>query len=136
MSDREWKPGDVAVAFGEFVAFTDDREWFWAATGLACIDQPPHGLRPLALLDPEDREAVERLLRELHAQRLADPTGTVFGHTVDSMQAALREYANPTPPKCGAVLTLGDEFHRCDGAPNHDEPHHNDAVSALWGERA
>lgn len=108
MSKPEWEPGDDTAA----PVVID-----WNGTALATMlrvlkEHYEPGYRsvmsairranapsPLVVIDPEDREAVERLLRELHAQRLADPTGTVFGHTVESAQAALREFANPTPPR-------------------------------------
>lgn len=58
--------------------------------------------RPLAVIDPEDREQVERLVRD-HYDRIHKPgafddlsimSREVF---VDFMRAALHEFANPTP---------------------------------------
>lgn len=49
--------------------------------------------RPWVALDPEDREQVERLADAFGAA--SDPS---IGW-IDQMRAALREFANPTPPK-------------------------------------
>lgn len=59
-------------------------------------------IRPLVVIDPEDRQQVERLeslyLRDEHDE-CANPT--------DCMADALREFANPTPPKPDEPLGLG-----------------------------
>lgn len=57
-----------------------------------CCDGLCH---PVFVIDPEDREAVERLVDTFRRgiARSADGTG------VDAMQDALREFANPKPPK-------------------------------------
>lgn len=50
-----------------------------------------YGCSAVAVIDPEDREQVERLASVYF--------GYHDGPSADDMQAALREFANPTPPK-------------------------------------
>ena len=76
----EFKPGDVVV-------------------------HPKYGrgiVRRLVVIDPEDREQVERLeliyLSDEHDECI---------DTVECMQAALREFANPKPPKPEEPTGLG-----------------------------
>ena len=113
MSAREWKPGDVArVRYGavDEVALVRHRpaachalEFAYVSNGFDMVDDlPPNAdVRPLVVIDPEDAEQVERLWRAwtTHAPdyRLAQ----------DNMQAALREFANPTPPKPPEPQGLG-----------------------------
>lgn len=97
---HNFKPGDVAMAHSERVFMDLSREWRWVETERVCLDQPPYGLRPLVVIDPEDREAVERLLVAYHDHHVA------FADVTD-MQAALREYANPTPPRPDEPQGLG-----------------------------
>lgn len=60
----------------------------WADTVLAAVED-----RGLALLDPEDREQAGRLVRAFW------DNGTDDCDDAAAMQAALREFAAPTPPK-------------------------------------
>lgn len=62
--------------------------WHYDERGIGRILAHP---RHLALIDPEDREQVERLW-DLFRDTADDDAR-------DGMQAALREFANPTPPK-------------------------------------
>ena len=65
--------------------------------------------RPVVVIDPEDREAVERL-QDLFADerdRNGGQSRLVVGGWADAMQAALREYANPKPPKPDEPQGLG-----------------------------
>lgn len=73
---------------------------------------------PVVVIDPEDREQVERLVASLGALSFS-----VWGcGAVSAMQAALREFANPKPPKpeeptgLGAVVVdaLGGRWVRTD----------------------
>lgn len=50
--------------------------------------------RPVVVIDPEDREAVERLVDQI--TRLNAPGPATYA---DRVQLALREFATPTPPK-------------------------------------
>lgn len=118
-----WKPGDVAVSISHgyrsiFVADcgTHNRSECWHnQSGYSDgIDSPR---RPLVVIDPEDREQVERL-----AQALRDGDRNLSTTSAPALQAALREFANPTPPKpdeptgLGAVVRCksGDLFTRTD----------------------
>lgn len=67
--------------------------------GLDCTEHPVGAC--LVVIDPEDREQVERL---------AERIGHLWkSHTYvrDVVQAALREFANPTPPKPEEPTGLG-----------------------------
>jgi hypothetical protein len=111
---REWKPGDVAISThgpnGNAVIYRVEDGWRCAAWGddqfHKRLDIEP---RPLVVIDPEDREQVERL-------HLAYAT-TAKANRVDAMQAALREFADPKPPKpeepCGwgAVVEASDGWY-------------------------
>lgn len=105
---REWKPGDVAMVkcadLSERVAIrraggsileapwvTKDGDW-----GDAVAYDP----RPLVVIDPEDAEQVERLLG-LWANQETPACGR------RSLVDALREFANPTPPKPDEPTGLG-----------------------------
>ena len=57
------------------------------------------------VIDPEDREQVKRLLRAYFL--LGDFAASVQPEEVESMQAALREFANPKPPKPDEPTGLG-----------------------------
>ena len=53
--------------------------------------------RPLVVIDPEDREQVERLMSTFHAQYNMPWSSDSDAMHADRMQAALREFATPTP---------------------------------------
>lgn len=100
---REWKPGDVAIADGPgkrlpitFFKNEDSGELMFN-NGAGYQHKVRHlagNARPLVVIDPEDREQVERLYRTYAS---IEPNGQMRGS--DFMQAALREFANPKPPK-------------------------------------
>jgi hypothetical protein len=118
---REWKPGDVAwfkgrsfngIVFRYQPFDTDDAEWVSAVEGGAYpLDDE---LRPLLVLDPEDREQVLRLADYLDAAFAAiDPAGFAEAPEVDDkvsvniVRTALRSLLDPKPeePKgLGAVV--------------------------------
>ena len=83
----------------------------------------PSDARPVVVIDPEDREAVEGLLNAYYGH----PVDTYLGTLVDQLQAALREYANPKPPKpeeptgLGAVVedAAGTRWVRVFAHPDH-----------------
>ena len=104
---REWKPGDVAMVND---CTRPDAPWKAATCKEAAIPGQHEAVwilhdsgakvwgsvstaRPLVVIDPEDREQVERLIGAVHH---VDPDG-IEPHDIDEMQAALREFANPTP---------------------------------------
>lgn len=110
---REWKPGDVAVADGGGIFMRNDKDQWIDWRGDRFYIKSP---RPLVVIDPEDREQVERLLRTYHAQYpMSWPSDTDEEHA-RNLQAALREFANPTPPKPDEPTGLGAVVEDEDGA--------------------
>lgn len=92
MTARDWQPGDVGIYASAIVIF-GNKGWVWAITGLSCMDQARVAkcARPLVMLDPEDREQVDRLAALVAREAIGSiPTN-------DATQAALREFANPKP---------------------------------------
>jgi hypothetical protein len=99
---RDFQPGDVAMvtwsALGQPITeprfrIDDERGARWiGADGSWIGDFTAKDARPLAVIDPEDREQVERLEKALEVV-------AVRGFMPGGVQAALREFANPTPPK-------------------------------------
>lgn len=63
--------------------------------------------RPVVVIDPEDREAVERLT-DLYWE-------TVNEEAIADLQAALREFANPEPPKPDEPMRPGAIIKDADG---------------------
>lgn len=136
MSEHEWKPGDVVTATvkgRESVRLVagwskyeprlrwcemsprwgdgdDDECWF--------VPSQVTDHRPLVAIDPEDREAVERLARALplhwNLEQPDDPD--LFTESVNEIAAALREYANPKPPRPDEPQGLGAVVQREDGS--------------------
>ena len=135
MSKTEWKLGDVAMV--RLDADTEVRVTWnydgWRSAKGSFYDpkgsfyDPALPARPLVVIDAEDREQVERLT-DLYERAIPDGLVTPTAST-DALQAALREFANPTPPKpdeptgLGAVVEDADgrrwvRWH-CDGDPMH-----------------
>lgn len=112
---REWKPGDVAVVFAKHGPHDsgEGREYFMSRSGHGWSpledsdyfwpDANARPIRPVVLLDPEDREQVQRLADEW-CSRHGAPEG---GNRLNAMQAALREFANLQPPKPEEPQGLG-----------------------------
>lgn len=105
---REWKPGDVAMVLNEYRVWNvaicalklGHRDLVWRY-GVADSWMPlTADARPLVVVDPEDREQVERLTRIFMDDHDS-------GDETADMQAALREFANPTPPKPDEPMGLG-----------------------------
>jgi hypothetical protein len=106
VSGREWKPGDVAVITsdsrhaGKRAMFCDDggdrQAWAVECTDGLTMHYGARELRPLVVIDPEDREDVERVRDALWR-----------GGHLDDWQAALRSLANPTPSRIGEPGTWG-----------------------------
>lgn len=105
----EWKPGDMAVGF---VTTRLDRKtlvriepedndgailtWFVCdGIGGKVSDRVVNDVRRLAVVDPEDRVQVDSLVHLFESAR----GDSLFMSDNDHLQAALREFANPTPPK-------------------------------------
>lgn len=113
MSAREFKPGDVAMLAtegGERIGFRcgvpSNMGWEYAReVGQATWSSDSTGyatpIRPLVVIDPEDREQVERLYDILSADSMNYEGALVNSRAIlprTSLQAALREFVNPTPP--------------------------------------
>lgn len=121
---REWfpQPGDVALirvrnaADWEYGIKREGDTWLCrhGGTGTDVV-----AARALVVIDPEDHEAVERLAKVTWAQGGNDldrePPGSRC-RIIDTWQAALREYANPTPPKPDEPLGLGAVVEDAEGA--------------------
>ena len=133
---REWKPGDVAMVrkgrSDEHIAVRSDL----AAVDWHCLHGECHNVteaRPLVVIDPEDFDAVARLARivEKHAGADAERLPIV------DLVPVLREFASPTPPKCGARLSIdyGDQGanHTCEEPEGHDGAHSDGAMSWMTG---
>lgn len=116
----DWKPGDIAVvtcADEDVPSFVTEKEgrltWhhvghsFFKSTAVTNTHYNT-AARRLVVIDPEDREEVERLARELM-------------ETTDRLQAALREFAIATPPKPQKTGTL-IEYRGDDGRQYFVEP--------------
>ena len=159
---RAWKPGDVAlVTWNEgaepeilfrYLAGNDfDRpEWQSAEDGEAY--PRPDQLRPLVVIDPEDREQVERLVAAWRSAEFgAPPLDNDQPMTVHQlrMRHALRSLiAPPKPPEptgLGAVVEDAakcrwikiDVHHECNdwtplGAPERDDPGQATGRSVRW----
>lgn len=99
----EWKPGDVALRGGSPAIKTGltgglGQKPVWAtARGMMYEEEFVSGadVRRLVVIDPENEDDVTRL-----ADALVDHHDRTYGVHSDwlSIQAALREFANPTPP--------------------------------------
>jgi hypothetical protein len=109
---REWKPGDVAMVTlttGQTApamrSGTDRGEWYGPmrddSPSFLVGDALVASAHPLTVIDAEDREQVERL-----AERIGH-LWTSHNYVVDVVQAALREFADPKPPKPEEPTGLG-----------------------------
>jgi hypothetical protein len=115
---RELKPGDLAMVRldpqTEIRVFWNGQHW----RGVKGVFYDLHvSARPLVVIDPEDREEVERLC----AYFLMGNEGTAIGNVTD-LQAALREFADPSieePRGLGAVVedAVGRKWVRHDNTP-------------------
>lgn len=122
---REWKPGDVAMVTSGDVkrdapeACPEFETVIGVRTGMAgkhggwnqadghwIDDDYVYDARRLVVIDAEDREQVERL-DALIDKALEGPNSPKWSGPADCLQAALREFANPTPPKPEEPTGLG-----------------------------
>jgi hypothetical protein len=119
---REWKPGDVAMAQSTagasfLVVRTDTlRDAYWSApkgwpSGVGSDDCD---YRPLVVIDPEDRQQVDRLCDALSRLEILSE-GWDDGPRRRRCADALREFANPTPPKPTEPTGLGAVVEDADG---------------------
>jgi hypothetical protein len=143
MTTREWQPGDVVARPGGIRGIVAER-------GPGCgphlmpgdvlhvhysdgdWDLATDAIRPLVVIDPEDREQVERLVDSIlqHGYEFRD------GGTSD-LAAALREFASPTPPKPDEPTGLGAVVEDAQGALHVLTPRTReaDAPEACWIDR-
>lgn len=141
----KWKPGDVALVTSwrgaNQIAFRCERvegEPRWCVLdggdtrGLS--DDEVSRSRPVAVIDPDSREQIERLAAAFLGEGGGPltPLRTVTD-IADALQAALTEYANPTPPKCDSALIVKGEHFVCDQTAGHAMTHSNINAGALWG---
>lgn len=130
---REWKPGDVALVrsmYGNKVVglrtgVPSNRGWAYSeevggGNTTQSWSSDPEGnyvIRPLAVIDPEDREQVERLIRLFcHHTPRGDAEFVLRHGGIDNMQAALREFADPKPPKPEEPLGVGAVIEDAEGS--------------------
>ena len=125
MTKREWKIGDLAVVttksgvqYRGIYQLAPGIDHYWGrlpgeVRPNALLD-PDVSARPLVVIDPEDREQVERLLECVLDTDLGDGEA-VEDEDVTEMQRALREFANPTPPKPEEPRGLGAVVEDADG---------------------
>lgn len=133
MSERDWKPGDVALYTGPTpneVAFLVPRcanemhgtGSHWHHSGGGWNHHPvirPALYRPLVVIDPEDAEQVERLIRAFADARATQSQrydGGWWAAIVEETQAALvrlarppeafEHYPAPTSPANGVLNSL------------------------------
>lgn len=112
---RQWKPGDVAT-FGNSVALRTEKGWAYRDGGVASTAHDLHRPRPLVVIDPEDREQVERLAKAVHESDHIATWHDLYRETrwqiEDATQAALRSLTAPEKPEeplgLGAVVESAD----------------------------
>jgi len=112
---RGWKPGDVAMVYGP------DEKWricirsitndgWYDEDGEHDADIEVAHVRPLVVIDPEDREQVERLMAAFERAR----GESCFSADDKHLQAALRSLVAPPKPDeptgLGAVVEDSDGF--------------------------
>jgi hypothetical protein len=125
---REWKPGDVALVTipgHEERLMTRystgvERGWYYGVglnvDGKAHFSDEGSGrghvARPLVVIDPEDRQQVERLQVVMwQAHGTHEVMRDQLPHVADVLQSALREFADPKPDEptgLGAVVESED----------------------------
>lgn len=124
-AQREWKPGDVAMVTwtydgdvqrmvrilaknGETDQPAGKRvDAWWGADGYLTATCKGLDIRPLVVIDPEDADQVEHLTRALPASWGLVEDDDLLAESMAEVQAALREFANPTPPKPDEPKGLG-----------------------------
>lgn len=134
MGAREWVDGDVALVTGPARLISEpgdsvtkrairSHDCWYVAKGRGWRDVELSEVRPLLVIDSEDREQVERLCNAIDKafnDVRIDGTGP---NSTELAQAALRALANPQPPKpdeptgLGAVVedSEGSRWIRCWG---------------------
>jgi hypothetical protein len=118
---REWKPGSLAMVTA-LNRRTPYLAWFNGKTWVELAIPTNHLMRPetctaVVVIDPENREQVNRLADSFCLARWSHAADSVECDplTRSSMQFALREYLDPTPPKPDEPMGLGAAVEDEDG---------------------
>lgn len=99
MTAREWQLGDVAIVRGDVCLRLQDGKWEHGRGDRFAYDRGQEA-RPLVVIDPEDREQVASLV-----ELLIDNGWRCT--TAHGLRDALREFADPKPPKPEEPTGLG-----------------------------
>lgn len=132
---REWKPGDVAMAPSFGVVIADPSGLWRKVSDGKELSTPWDGrddripflhVRPLVVIDPKDREQVERLAALFRMERVKGDRDAIVGGSTDAMQAALREFAD-LKPRIEEPAGLGAVVEDAEGAlwVRVDDPVHS-----------
>jgi len=136
VSGREWKPGDVALCTldGTFVLKVDSpgrKRWAVSEGNVVTIEDDD--LHPLVVIDPEDREQVERLAEALN-KSLDFRDGSLLAGAINAALAdTLHALANPTPPKPAEPTGLGAVVECIDGRVFVVDHVHGDGTPRWYG---
>lgn len=103
MSAREWKPGEVAVTAKGALAIRQGGRWIDSHGAPWSDEKFATNLRPLVVIDPEDREqvanALPRLREQIEAVLRVSVDDRQWERIFGSVQDDLLALANPQPPK-------------------------------------
>lgn len=118
---ESWSPEPVtAVRYERGWYWLDDSDYFINDGINTPAERPVEVMRPLVVIDPENREQVERLAEAI--PDCGDPTNHCdpqqclsLSCWIDRVQTALREFAEPTPPKPDEPTGLGAVVEDADG---------------------
>ena len=97
----EWKPGDVG-SIDSRARFDDSRVMFTGYNWVSASGELLNRFlvpRPLVVIDPDSAEDCERLAKAWSGLRYAELGDKPMRLNAYRAQAALREFATPTPPK-------------------------------------
>jgi len=95
MTGREWKPGDVALPPWGQPAFRTRKGWTYCDGSTGNLNHDAHNLRPVVVIDPEDREQVEQVART-YCERACQ--GRFVLADIAVMQDVLRFLVEPPKP--------------------------------------
>lgn len=105
MTGRRWKSGDAAMVNGQ-VCINTGGDWeHGSPLAFKYADHESLDVRPVVVIDPEDREQARSLL-ETYGRQFTNWTPELDSN-VTRLQAALREFANPKQPKPEEPTGLG-----------------------------
>lgn len=101
----------------------------------------PEHFRPVVVIDPTDREAVERLavaytlVHNYSGTPWEDREQHSRDKVIDDLAAALREFAAPTLKPCTAAATVDEVVRPCELGGDHDGEHsvHHGRTRVTWG---